>query len=84
MRAVSEAGVAYIHQLQIGVVNQGRRIQRLFGGLASQALMREAPKLLVYQGDEAIQRLSVSVTPLAEEACDIGWRRGHDYDQART
>jgi hypothetical protein len=83
MRAVSKAGLAYVDQLQIGVVNQGRRIQRLVWTLASQTLMREASKLLVYQWDEAIQRLSISLTPLAEKACDIGWRRGHECDQPR-
>jgi hypothetical protein len=84
MRTVSKARVAYIYQLQIGVVNQSRRVQRLFGAFASQALMREAPKLLIDQGDEAIQRLSISVTPSAEKTCDVGWRRGHECDQART
>jgi hypothetical protein len=84
MRAVSKAGVAHIYQFQIGVVNESGRIQRLVRALASQALMREASKLLVHQWDEAIQRLSISVTPLAKKACDIGWRRGHECDQART
>ena len=58
---------AYVHELQVRVVDQRRGVQRRTGGLAAEPSMGHAAQLAVHERHQAIQRFAIAVTPLTQQ-----------------
>ena len=71
MRPILESRQTNVYQLEIGVVDEGGRIERVGPLVAAQPLMRETAKFLVHQRNKTIQRLLIPLAPLTKQSCDL-------------
>jgi len=52
-----------VHQVDVGLVDQALRIQRVIGPLTHQMVVRDRLKALVHGGEQVVEGLAVSGTP---------------------
>ena len=69
--AVLPVHLPLAEQLQIGFVDDRRRLQAIVAPLARELPGRQRPEFLVDDRDEAFQRLLVSGPPLLKDARDL-------------
>src|SRR5262245_37802915 len=60
------------HQAQIGLVDQGRRLERLAGFLVGKSLGRELAEFIVNQRQELLRGGGIALLDGGEHACDVG------------
>src|SRR5207249_4913566 len=58
-------------QPEIGLVHQGRRLQRVSGAFASQICRRPPPKLPIDHFHNAVSRFDVTLTPSLEQRAHV-------------
>ena len=64
--------VVLIHQPQISLVHERRRLQRVPGRLASQLVRRLPSQLLVDQRQELLRRLRIAVLDATKDLGNVG------------
>jgi hypothetical protein len=69
--AVPVSRLLYVYQPQVGLVNQGRRLQRLAGLLLSEFLRRELAQLLVDQGQELLGGVRIASFNVGQDAGNL-------------
>ena len=60
-----------IDELEVSLVNEGRRAERMVFALGSEPVVRDALEFLVHESHEAIERLLPSVPCRVEQLGDI-------------
>ena len=71
VRAVLPVHLPLIHQLQINLVDQRRRLQRVIGALVFQAARRQPPQFIIDDGHQFIQRRRLAALPGKQELGDV-------------
>jgi hypothetical protein len=66
MGSIVPSRVPLLHQAQVGLMHERRRLQRVIGTLTSHEMGRELVELVVDQGDELGGRVGIAVGDLAE------------------
>jgi len=66
MRAILEAEAAGIHEAQVGLVDQGRRLKRVTGLFATQVSTRHSPQIGIHQRQQAVERDRVAPPPFRQ------------------
>jgi hypothetical protein len=66
MRAILKPRLTDVDELQVGVMDQRRGVERPVRFTAPQTLMGEAPQLVIHQRHQAVERLFIPFAPLAE------------------
>src|SRR4029453_15688171 len=61
-------------QLDVSLVDDGGRLQAVVAPLACELPRGNGPKLLVDDGDQAVEGLTAPVFPLMQNPCDVGGR----------
>ena len=79
VRTVLESGLSRVNQLEIGLMDKGRRVQASIRSLATEAAASQPAEPVVDEGNEAVQRPGVAITPLLEQTRDVGGS-GFDHD----
>jgi hypothetical protein len=69
--AVPVLGLLRVHEPQVRFVDQGRRLERLTGGLARQLLGSESAQLLIDQREQLAGGVGVALLDGAQDACDL-------------
>lgn len=73
MRAVGEIDARSVNEANVGLVNEIRRVQRIFSGRCAQPLVRELAQAFVDQRDELFPGAFVAGAPLPEKPGDLRW-----------
>ena len=63
MRATGQPRFAQAGEPQVGLVNKGRRLQQVTGSFVAKMPASEPAQLLVDQGEERLERVSVASAP---------------------
>ena len=64
-----------IDELQVGLVNQSRGVQGELGGLGTALSVSDRAQLVVYEGQQAVERMLVAATRFLKQLRDF---RGDD------
>jgi hypothetical protein len=67
MRAIGVARICVARELQVGLVYEGRRLQRVVGALLLHVVMRKASQLLVDEARHLVERRPVTPAPGVQE-----------------
>src|SRR5262249_24232680 len=70
--AIPVLGLLRVHQTQVGLMNQRRRLQRLPGLLLGQPLRRQPAQLVVNQWQELLGGVRVALVDRGQDARDFG------------
>ena len=73
--AVPVLGLLRVHQPQVGLVDQGRGLERLAGLLLGQLLRRQLAQLVVDQRQQLLGGVRVALLDGGQDAGDIAHRR---------
>jgi len=65
-----EVWVASVHQTNVGLINEGRRLKTLAVGLGRDVAVSYPPKLVVDQRRQLIQRGSIPLAPRMKQRGD--------------
>ena len=79
VRTVLESGLSRVNQLEIGLMDKGRRVQASIRDLATEAAASQPAEPVVNEGNKTVQRPGVAITPLLEQTRDVG---GNGFDHA--
>src|ERR1017187_6645600 len=71
--AVLTANAARSNQLEVSLIGQGGRFQRVTGGATPQLLPRDSPQLRVDERHQVAQSFFVAVTPGSQQPTDVPW-----------
>ena len=74
-----EPGLSGVNQLEIGLMDKGRRVQASIRDLATEAAASQPAEPVVNEGNKTVQRPGVAITPLPEQTRDVG---GNGFDNA--
>jgi hypothetical protein len=71
VRAVLPLDVLLPDQLQVGLVNEGCRLQRMAGPLAREISLRQPLQLVIHDRHQLVERLPVSLSALDEQLSQV-------------
>ena len=71
MGAAFEVGLALVHELQIGFVDQGGWLQGMMARLAGHLAAGDAAHLVVDEREDTVEGFGLAVAPLIEESRDF-------------
>jgi hypothetical protein len=74
--AVLPLHAALVHQAQVGLVHERRRLERVLRGLAAHRPRRAPPQLGVHLGQQPVASCLIAGPPGDEELGDVRARRG--------
>ena len=69
--AVLPASSVHIDQLEIGLMDQRRRVQGVIGPLADKPMVSESAKMLVQEWNELVEGFAVAASDLPNERRDV-------------
>ena len=71
MYAVFATNATRSNQLEVSLIGQGGRLQRVTGLAVAQMLPRDSPQLRVNGRHQAAKRLFIAVAPRGEQFADV-------------
>ena len=78
VRTVLESGLPRVNQLEIGLMDKGRRIQASIRRLPTEAAASQSAEPVVDEGHKTIESPGVAIAPLLKQTRDVGGR-GFDH-----
>ena len=76
LRAVLPVGVLLIHELEVGLVDERRGLQRVLGPLSPEMRVRDPVQFLVDERHQVIEGIAIALVPGEQEGGYVGRHGG--------